>query len=170
MVFLVLVILGVMREVVLLRGEVVSLANLVTRAPQPSYLGQQLPAPLIQALEANNAVPDGGALLFLSSDCSGCLALLEEVWNKLGQLPQLTCVVKAKTAADHVAAQAKRVAGSVVIDINGELLRVAEVVSTPSGVAFRPGSYETYEFSAGGDEEWLQRIFETAPQVGVSST
>lgn len=46
-----LVILAVMREVVILRGEVTALSQLIVDPPVPSYLGQKLPRALARRLE-----------------------------------------------------------------------------------------------------------------------
>ena len=50
-VLLLLAVLGAMREVVLVRGELEAFGQLVKRPPPPSFVDAVLPAPLVDVLE-----------------------------------------------------------------------------------------------------------------------
>jgi hypothetical protein len=64
-----LVILGVMREVVILRGEVTALTQLITIPPAPSFLGKRVPNALARKLPSNlaaSSIQEPHVVLFLS--------------------------------------------------------------------------------------------------------
>ena len=76
-------ILGVMREVVIMRGEVTALSQLITDPPPPSFLGQRLPDALSRRLappEANTSgTPGTWVVAFLSPGCASCKSVLDDV-------------------------------------------------------------------------------------------
>lgn len=48
--FLFATVLGTMREAVILRGDVAALAQLITKPPLPSYLGEVVPAAIAEEI------------------------------------------------------------------------------------------------------------------------
>lgn len=160
----VLALFAVLREIVILRGEVHALTQVITRPPEPAILGALLPA-TAQAIGHSSAVSSNGHAglmftAFLSSDCGSCRQLvldLQEATQVAPDLDQLIGLV--------VTVRAKRV--SALEDListtsfpmlrdDGTIARQCDVRGTPMLVSWSPSLQgKGTDYTYGGSAEWV---------------
>ncbi|MGI8968752.1 MAG: hypothetical protein ACR2GA_06585 [Chloroflexota bacterium] len=160
-VLLLLVLLGVMREVLILRGHVAALAQLITHPPAPSYLGQPLPGAVASRLEFNSRAETGMPLilLYLSKGCSGCDGLIRDLRQAvaLGRLSAaaVTCIVRAGAEQDETYQAAEAIGCRMIVDRDGKLYDFLEIRGTPTQMALWNDTAEVFAYHIGGDVQWM---------------
>lgn len=170
-VFLVLCVLGTMREAALLRGEVKALSDLVRHPPPPSYVGDEAPALLRdRLLELDGSSSRPVLVAFVSPGCQPCEVLVEGLRAAVdsGHLSatDILSVVWAQTS-DQAEQFAERVPGTPVADAKGALSRACEVRATPTLLVISPGDHRVTDFNLEGDVQWvLARL--TRPVAAVA--
>lgn len=181
---LIAVVLGVMREAVILRGDVKALSSLITYPPAPSFLGEALPAPAARRLPvlaqagASDRPRDGDShiVAFLSPDCSGCSGLVSDIAAAVeaGRLPaeqveeSISFLVASYEAEEPAVAHTARAIGEVLIDANAELGKACEVRHTPMLMAIRLPDAIVVDYSVGGGIEWVEKILQPRTAVPLS--
>lgn len=164
--FVALVVLGVMREVVILRGEVAALSQLITDPPPPSFLNERLPDALSRRLafvtEGRRTPSRPHVVAFVSPGCEGCTALVRELRVAVGEgrvdPGAVSFVVTwADSAEPDVYHEAAAVADTV-LDADGALARVCEVRATPTLLAVESQGLTVFAHKAGGDPEWVGSV------------
>ena len=167
-VFLFLVILGALREVMLLRGEVAGLSQLITHPPTPSFLssgngGAKAPDALIQAIrEAVPApIPPRELVAFVSPGCGPCDALARDISALIDRDPTarqlgdaILFVVGAPTLKE-AEAFAVRLPGRTHIDRNIALRRACEVRGTPTLFLVSTTDFHVTDYTVEGDMRWI---------------
>lgn len=187
-VVLFLVILTVMREIVILRGETLALSQLVVDPPVPSYLGKTLPTSLAERLRLDTSDLELSermhAILFLKSSCEGCSDLASDVERAIAEgvldRSDVSSVVAAGEEAP-IAQAARRISRITVLDPRGDLLAASEVRATPTVLTVRADTLQVLDYKLGGEVEWIAqqlkrpqenilspRPVSMAPPVGVS--
>jgi hypothetical protein len=178
------VVVGVMREAVILRGDVKALSSLITNPPAPSFLGEALPAPaarrlpaLVRGASSDEPRPgDSHILAFLSPDCSGCSGLVSDLAaavksnalsaDRVGQ--SISFLVASYEAQEPTVASAARAVGEVIIDANAELGKACEVRHTPMLMEIRLPDAIVIDYNIGGGIEWIQKILQPQSAVALS--
>jgi len=170
---LLVVILGTMRETVILRGDVAALSQLITNPPQPSYVGTRIPALIESAVGLGEYVSRCDSrthvLLFLRIGCNGCesllIALQEAVHRESVPPSGISCVVAAPTEDAPVFQMARRVSENVVLDRDGTLFKGAEVRGAPTQLALWVNTLEVFDCQLGGDVGWImERLQRQQPE------
>lgn len=165
--FLFLTILGTMREVTLLRGEVAAFRQLILKPPVPSFATGPLPAVATEALSALPSRDDRThALLFLSQGCGGC----DDLVRKMGAAirsgavssDDFTFVISAASRDSGLVTAASAVTSRVLLDASDEIFKACEVRSTPTLFIVAGSSPQVTDYVFGGDVEWIrQRVRRT---------
>jgi hypothetical protein len=160
-VFLLLAVLGAMREVVLMRGELEAFGQLVKRPPPPSYVEATLPAPLVDVLDETLApgVDDGGLMVaFVSPGCKPCedlvLGLSAAAEERRLRREDLFFVVWAMKDAD-AERMVPDLPGQAVSDSGGSLARTCEIRGTPTVFVVSRSDYRVLDYDMEGDTEWV---------------
>lgn len=159
-----IVILGVMREAVILRDDVKALSELITEPPVPSFLGQPLPAMAAEQLapagDWSGIVRRPHIVLFFREGCFGCEDLLARVQQAIRQgvlsSVDISCVVSG-TEGSPLLAMAHSISRNAVLDAQGALLKACEVRGTPSMFAIWTDTLEVFDYMIGGDAEWMRQ-------------
>jgi hypothetical protein len=178
------VVLGVMRETVILRGDVKALSSLITHPPAPSFLGEALPAPAARQLPVlahrgasdENRPGESHILAFLSPDCSGCSGLVSDIASAIeaGDLSadrvaeSISFLVASYEVEEPAVARSARALGVVLIDRNAELGKACEVRHTPMLMQIRLPDAIVVDYSVGGGIEWIQKILQPRMPVSLS--
>jgi hypothetical protein len=174
-----LVILAVMREAVILRGQVTALSQLIVTPPAPSFLGKPLPRPLARALAWNDGTTRGAPrphiVLFVSAGCSGCTQLIADLRDavQMDLVPAdgVSCVVSAPSEDAPIFRAAQAVCRRAALDDSGALLDEGEVKGTPSLLAFWSDGREVFDYKIGGDVEWIrQKLHQRKEPTGANGT
>jgi len=170
-VFLTLAVLGAMREVVVLRGDVKAFRDLVQRPPAPSFVGGRLPSLMSKMLpRVHSGSPHGRRLVvFLSPGCQPCQDLADGLSVAIAQgavrAEDLTPVVWSFTPEE-----ANRYASGLPFDSipdgDGKLARACEVRATPTLFIVSEGAHEVLDYSPEGSVQWV--IDRLAPQPVAS--
>ncbi len=166
---LLLVIVGVMRETVILRGQVTALSQLITNPPAPSYLGDRLPAALADRLPSLSASRRAAhAIVFIRPGCSGCeemITRLEEVIkHKFIDKNDLTFIVAAAPDAPLFRA-AQAVSRNTILDPTGAITKACEVRATPTQLAIWTDTAQVFDYMLGGDVEWIRQRTQAQPDL-----
>lgn len=158
-----LVILGVMREVVILRGEVRALSNLIVSPPTPYYFGERLPRALSEALPS---LRDGvyadepHVIAFVSPGCGPCTDLTTEIRDRVltRELDptKISFVVCNASESAEFFKEVASVGSETVADELGRMMTTWEIRATPSLLALSAGDRRVVDFVAGGDVEWIK--------------
>jgi hypothetical protein len=77
--FLGVVVLGALRELVIVRQELASLVAVVTEPVTPPVIQQPIPRSVARAIHLGECTHERHILAFLGERCSGCLALLRSM-------------------------------------------------------------------------------------------
>lgn len=164
-VVLFLTVLSLMREVVLLRGEVAGLTQVITIPPAPQVMGQRLPQEILSAITARPAAEQekqgraDHAVLFLSPGCGGCANLVQDLGSALADGlidgTSLTAVVLGSSRDLGVEAPLRTHGVAVVPDHDSKLFKACDVRGTPMIIAMWTGSGEAIDYSYGGGAQWI---------------
>lgn len=161
-VILLMLILGVMRELVIARSEVTALSQLITRPPAPSYVGTVLPEAVVRKLKLiPGARREPQAILFLASGCGQCESLMSElaeaIHDGLLAAAGIHCIIAARSDSDPLVRSAAALS-NVAVDLTGQVLQTAQVYGTPMQIAFWSDTFQVFSYKFGGDVEWLHLI------------
>ena len=159
--------LGLTREVVVLQEKVTAFTQLLLTPPVPSFLCGKLPKPAIEALGAAGFRPDGPFVIaFMRSGCSGCFTLATGIKEAVdaGWIPRsaVVCFQVDGTRGSKVDALMRDAAAFVADDIGGKIFGACEISATPAMLAVSPGSWEVSGHSVGGDAAWVVTRLEMA--------
>jgi hypothetical protein len=175
--FELMIILGTMREVVILRGDVRALGQLITKPPSPSFLNGPLPGVLGSELRnffSHQSIPQHmHVVLFLKSECAGCEELLFRLRETLIRHEispdDISCVVLAASTSDPSYQAERAVSRHVILDYDGAILRACEVRGTPTQFAVRVRDLHVVDYTFGGDVAWIrQRLSKARALTGPS--
>lgn len=158
---LLLVALSQMREIVLLRGEIAALAQLITSPPDPAVMKEGLPAALRERVAELGGGTSGPALYiiaFLSSDCGPCHDLAEELATLTAAMPEsvrsILPVVGERHGESGLRARLIKAGYQVLLD-DGTLTKECDVRGTPMALACDRDSIHPTEYSYGVDVTWI---------------
>lgn len=173
--FLFATVLGTMREAVILRGDVAALAQLITKPPLPSYLGEVVPAAIAEEIGGRIGFscdpPRAHVLLFLRDGCSGCEGLLGDVREAVGRGTlspvDISAVVSAASHDAPVVRAAEAVSGHVTLDERAVLFTAAEVRGAPTLLAIWTDSLRAFDCEIGGDVGWIHERLQQRPDNAI---
>lgn len=153
--------LGVMREVVILRGEVRGLSHLILMPPEPPYVGNPAPDLLQQRLQPVS-FPDSQEdliALFLSSDCAACGSLMSDCEGEFdsgGISPERFVLVAAGVDERSRLVRRLKMSGAAVIaDPDRSLVTECGVIITPSALMISASEMSVTSFRAGVSMRWI---------------
>jgi hypothetical protein len=176
-VLLVLVLLGTMREVVILRGDIKALSQLITNPPAPPYLGKRLPAVLVNHIPIKQSAsrdPQCHIVLFLRAECGGCEALClrleQEILSEIITKNDISCVVYTNSRLSSIFRHAQSISNTVILDDKGKLVDECDITGMPTQLAIWVDSLEVFDYQVGGSVEWiLTRLHQTrATNIAVA--
>jgi len=159
-----LVVLSLMREIVLLRGEVAGLTQVITIPPTPSIIGQRLPTEILSTITAGLAgdpeeESSDHAVLFLSPGCGGCDNVVRELESALADAlivhSRITAVVPASPHAQEVAAPLRSHGVTVISDRGVNLFEACDVRGTPMILAVATSSGQAVDYTYEGGVAWI---------------
>lgn len=160
-VFLLLAVLGAMREITLLRSDVRIFRDLIQRPPAPSFVGGRMPDVLARELERvawSDGATERQAVAFLSPACSPCEVLADDLTALVGEdesrRDKITLVV---SASDDVEAErfAAKLPLRAIVDRGGTLLRACEIRGTPSVFMVSRSEHNVLDYSPEANSEWV---------------
>lgn len=171
-VFLLLAVLGAMREIALLRSDVRVFRELVQRPPAPSFVGERMPEVLARELQRvawSQGGSDQQVVAFVSPRCRPCEVLADDLAALVGDDPrrgdEITLVVSAYDD-DEAERFASRLPLRTIVDRGTTLLRACEIRATPSVFVVSRADYSVLDYSAEGSSEWvLEQITTHQPAV-----
>jgi hypothetical protein len=151
--------LGVTREVVVLQEKVTVFSQLLLRPPVPSFLRGSLPKSAIPAVQAVGFRSDGPfVMVFMTPGCQGCLGLAEGLKEATatGLLPSeaITCFLAEGSAGSRIEVLLRASTPFVAEVSTGGIFRDCEVSATPTMLAINPDTWEVFGHSVGGDARW----------------
>lgn len=168
-----LLLLGVMRETVILRGEVTALSQLITNPPMPSFIGH--PLPLVLADQLRPLIPSdkysrhAHIILFMRGECNGCDELAMQVRNAIqtGTISKedISCVVVAPSKDVQVFKLAQAITLSPILDPIGKFLKACEIKGTPSQIAVWTDNLQVFDYKLGGDITWIYEKLQQTVQA-----
>lgn len=161
-----LVVLTQMREVIILRGEVSALAQLITNPPIPRIIGSPVPDRLrTEVLDrrlraAVGRELSGVVVMFLSDTCGSCTQLAHEVGSHLSrgelQADAVIAVITQSNASSRSdlwrALEAQKLL--IIVD-EGQLSRECDVRATPMLLAVDATTGVATEYSYGSGASWI---------------
>jgi len=161
--------LGVTREVVVLQEKVTAFSQLLLRPPVPSFLKARLPKKAIEAIEAVGFRSGGPFILvFMKPACGGCFSLAEELMHATvtGALPRgaITCFLEEGSAGSKIDSLIRDTTRFVAETTSDGVFRACEVSATPTMLAINPETWEVFGHSVGGDAAWAVSRLEMARQ------
>jgi len=163
--FAFVLILGMMREVVILRSELEVFRRLVTNPPALSFAGKQVPAALRTALAAvglgaSDRQVERTAVAFLSASCGGCDALVADLRAAVVSArvapESLAFVVSAPSEDGPLFRAARGLSSRVLLDRDGRLFQACEVEATPTVLILEGPGSRVSDHVFGGNAEWIR--------------
>lgn len=152
---LTLIVLALMREVVILRGDIRALVQTVTGASLAPTLAPSAPQPLLRDVQEAKHDFDEELVVFLSEHCSGCDELVDAL-HELALDGGFTAVVRGR-ATPEFKGRLVAAAGRVIDDARGRVFTGMGVTATPTAVIVdRPGG-EIVDFSVGANRTWINQ-------------
>ena len=160
--FLFLLVLSLMREVVLWRGEVDAISTLIKHPPQPPFIGSAAPAPLIEALSrVQPAIAVSSRIVaFVAPECAGCEHFVRQSHAAIaeGRVRRDDFVFilygdEEEQRRRRFRAFVDDLPGRSIIDEAGRLGSVCEVRATPS-VFVISSTNDAVAFDMKGNIEW----------------
>ncbi len=168
-----LITLSLMREIVLLRGEVAGLTQVITIPPTPAIVGQRLPQEILSTIMASSLAHGEAhghthhAVIFLSPGCGGCESLVEELDSALADTlitpEDLTAVVTTSPHGRVPESPLRAHNVTVIADRDRRLFKACDVRGTPMIVIIDTNLGKVIDYSFGGDVRWI--IESIQPQV-----
>lgn len=161
-VFLFLAVLGAMREIVMLRGDVQGFRQLIQSPPPPSFVSDRLPDALVRRLKpqasSNGSSTRRQLVAFVSPGCGPCESLVEGLSTAVARqqlLPEdAVLIVWAYSDAD-AERFARGLALPSLIDTGGSLSRACEVRATPTVFVVSSNDYRVLDYNLEGSTEWV---------------
>ena len=167
---LILLVVGMMREIVVLRGEIAAFADLIKHPPPPTYVGRDLPDRLRESLEEIGLTSDHLVVAFASPSCGPSSQMLENLAEALadGQLHEDDVVVVMATDRGRVDTEMSQGIPNVIHDVDGRLAHAAEVRTTPALVWVSLSQGVALEHHYGGSVEWMMQRLQAASLSAAS--
>ncbi len=173
-----LVILGVMRETVILDGKVTALSQLITKPPAPSILRKSIPNELAQKLstlhEPSPWAPRVHIILFLRATCGGCedvVARLDDVIKRrVVSRDNISCVVAADSEETSIFHAARSISRDTVLDASGSLFDACEIRGAPTQLAIWTDTLRVFDYNLGGDVEWIRQKLQQRQETVVATS
>jgi len=171
LVVVLLIMLATMREVALLQEKVSIYKQLLLRPARPSYIGEQLPLPVIESLGkiAGLSTAERALLIFMRPDCSACQEMsvkLPSIATLLGPIKPIIVVGRGPRAHR----MADRMASADLIakaDPDETLFDAAEIRSTPTMILVDMRNQVAEDYAEGSDMQWLTSL---QPEFAPSSS
>jgi thioredoxin-related protein len=167
--------LGVTREVVVLQERVAVFSKLLLRPPEPSYLHKQLPQQAIVATQLLGSYSQEPFLIvFMKAGCGGCFTLAQEFKEatRLGSLKAdaITCFMEPDSIGSKIETLMRDTTQHVAE--SEEIFQVCEISATPTILIINPKTWEVISHSVGGDAAWAISRLEIARrgQLQASTT
>jgi hypothetical protein len=159
--------LGVTREVVVLQEKVAVFSQLLLRPPVPSFLRGSLPRKAIAAVQAVGHKETGPFIIvFMRHACGGCRSLAEGLQQATatGLLARddVICFLEQDSAGSNIESLMRNIAKSVNYESSEVVFRACEVSATPTMLAVNPKTWEVFGHSVGGDAAWAVSRLEMA--------
>lgn len=159
-----LALLSLMREVVMLRGDVSALSQLITEPPEPDIIGKPMPDAILSkvrdAPSASHLRPSGFmCAIFLSDDCGACGSLTDDLVATVELDPVIRmgiCGVVPLTVPQPSSIAPRLAAvGIPVVGDDGSLSSECGLRATPLAICFERDSGRATEFEYGPDLAWV---------------
>lgn len=175
-----LVVLTQMREVIILRGEVSALAQLITNPPVPRIIGSPVPDRLRtqvlgrRSLATVGELPGMVVVMFLSDTCGSCAQLVDEVGAHLsrGELQTdsvIAVITQSNTSRRSELWGALSAQDLLVIADEGQLSRECDVRATPMLLAVDIPSGVATEYSYGSGASWIAQRTPTRQHESIGA-
>jgi hypothetical protein len=160
--FLVLVMLGILREVAILRSEVAALRTIVAEDPPSPLVNESLPRRVLERLpDLRLGYPGRHVLLVLNDGCGSCHSVVDALREQsltTASLPDaVTCVVRAQSGDAEIVQLARALTDRVVLDAGGKIWRDLHVHTAPTLFAVDTATGHVVETRTGGDAAWVTR-------------
>lgn len=160
-----LCVLAALREIVILRGDVHALSQLITTPPEPAIMNAALPRRLANLVYEASSLAGPGArsathcVVFASEDCGPCrdlLVRLEKAAENYSDLrANVSVVVKVGAGQKSRIEGTLRRAGIQYVRDSGELAKECGVRGTPMTVGVNSATGIVTEYTYGSDEQWI---------------
>lgn len=169
--------LALMREVVLVRGELTAISQAITKPLAQLRVGQQLDPsaashPLLrEQLARSNEVAENVAVTFLTSQCSTCLdfaARLSQGKRNSYSKHHVVVVAAPEEQLPSFAAQIQSSGIPVLADPEKTIFAAVGVTGTPASIILSPQE-RVIDYVSGGTPEWVEERRRSAAQTETSS-
>jgi hypothetical protein len=179
--FILLIILGVMREAVTLRGEVRAVFQLLANPPASRLLGTRVPELLASTLLSQPSSHTGEfehpmVVAFVTDGCPACERFVDEVGRAVAKSridpSRLSFVLSLSNEAATIASMARAIPGArFMLDRDGAILNACGVRGTPTQWAVWNRSLEVLDYRTGVDPSWTANMLEqTRPLSRTNSS
>jgi hypothetical protein len=179
----VLCVLSALREIVILRGEVTALSQLITSPPEPAIMNSKLPQRLQSFVaeitnRADTLPADASSrtksaihcIVFMSEDCGPCRDLSARLGAAAEVIPGFRENVSVVVT---IRGDRTSTLGNMLNDYNishiqdsGDIAKLSGVRGTPMMIGFDAEQDMVTEYTYGGDEQWIiARIIPNGLQV-----
>jgi hypothetical protein len=154
----IMLIIGMMREVLILRGEIASITQLIKDPPAPSIVSGPLPSRLAQQLEDVLMVGRRTVVAFASPGCGPCTVMLDNLRDALhqGDMDAQGVVVIMASERGRPDLESAQGLPHVIHDLDGKLAHVCEVRTTPTAFVVGGEDGTVLDYSFGGSIEWMK--------------
>jgi hypothetical protein len=165
--FVVLLVLGAMREILILRREVNTAIDIITVPPRPPYLGKRLPDDVQRALEPGLSEYAPELLLFLSEGCNSCVQVLKEIERHRDAsasesgVPVRAAIVTDQSLARRLLRINERTQLSIINDAADAAYRLTGLRGRPSALRIEWPSRTVVDYTRGVEPEWLRKNYVT---------
>jgi hypothetical protein len=158
--FLLLVVLSLMREIELLRGEVAAVTTLVKNPPPPSFIGDVAPARMKQVIERELSCDTGSSrqiLAFVTPSCGPCENLVSGMAvairdGRLNRDDILFAIFALPLSGWEQ--WSRKIPARAIADIEGRLAGACEVRATPAMFVISRHDWKVLDFNLEGEAEW----------------
>lgn len=169
---LALALVATLREVVLLRGDVSALAQLITSPPVPVLVDKDLPDSLHRNLPDSGDQGDTVVVLFLSDDCGPCRQIADNLQRVAELHPtvpsSLLAVLRSRSLeASPVKPALDELRIKTVVD-NGRIADECDIRGTPGFLAYDRSTRRVTDYSYGGDVAWIVDRLSTTKILAIA--
>ena len=167
--------LGLTREVVILQEKITTFTQLLLNPPVPSFLRAALPKRAIAAVEDAGFRREGPFVIaFMKSGCPGCLALAKGLKEAVSEgwiaANAITCFLLEGSAGSQVDDVIRDTTPFVAeATLRGTFL-ACEVAGTPAMLAVDPQTWNVFGHTVGGDAAWAVSRLQMGPQRALLPT
>lgn len=174
---LLLVSLALMREIVILRGDVSALSQLITSPPDPRIIGHEIPQRIFAAVASGDEAyrEDAQACaVFMADDCGACSKLADDIAATVGSpwldLSRFCAVVDTHDPdASYICRKLLSARMKVIHDHGATLAKECDVRGTPMSISFLATSGIALDYKYGGDLHWISERMRGAATYATNS-